>query len=252
MCLTMLSKTPSLVTAHPNTAPSQRVFSGPPPEAKEQPATRVLKYLICKWWYPGKVSPAKKKQQVRQPIPVVPSIGPSWWGWWFYMILYAIRTNMFKFINPNWSTGWTTVQYFSKCSFKFKQFVLNIKSAWSWVLSTHYLYPPLPLRKVSLFSIAWARLALGPCQSYAALAGASSPRPAGTGRHLLRKLANYPSSSTEHVHKKWKPWWSCGSACAKISWPVKESGPCSVDDASKAPWVANGKCHWQGWWFCET
>lgn len=26
------------------------------------------------------------------------------------------------------------------------------------------------------------------------------------GRHLLRKLANYPSSSTENVHKKWKPW----------------------------------------------
>lgn len=46
------------------------------------------------------------------------------------------------------------------------------------------------------------RLALGPCQSYAALAGASSPRPAGTGRNLLRKLANYPSSSTENVHKK--------------------------------------------------
>lgn len=47
-----------------------------------------------------------------------------------------------------------------------------------------------------------------------------------------------------------KPWWSWGWACAKFSWPFKifkDSGPCSVDDASKAPWVANGKCHWQGW-----
>lgn len=124
------------------------------PEAKEQPATYFLKYLICNGGIPEKSRQQKRSNKSGNRFALFLQLDPLDEGGyfiWFYMPSEQICSS--SSIQIGRLVVHCTI-LLNKCAFKFKQFVLNIKKC--LVLGTHSFYPPLPLRKVSLFSIAWA------------------------------------------------------------------------------------------------